>query len=216
MTSLSNPNVVAVCGGPSVNHLGSAAKVVAFFDCVRRFAADALSPAEQHLILDRLYKRYLRNEEVEPALAALQTVRRRFAEVPSSRVEWAVLGVPASELPPSLLTLSLAEVWQRLFEHIEKVGGSALYFAQQEGPPLPPMRLCRADFGSLDREDKRPLAEYDALDGPPFWLEEPPPPVPAPSYKDGKVVPHGTPGSTRPDYMASDGTSATFVAGMNE
>lgn len=211
--SLSNPNVVAIQGGGNVKHLGSAAKVLALFDCIRKFGADTL---DQGLLLDRLYKRYLRNEEVEPALTALKHVLRRFEAIHSRDVDWAALGVDTDEPTFQSADASLAEVWSEFFRRINDCGESVLYYCRKGEPWAAPLKLSRADFASLDREDKRPMAEYDALEGPPFWLAEPPPPVSSPSYKSGREVPHGTPGSIQPDYVSPDGMSATFVHRMDE
>ena len=209
--SLSNPDVIAVCGGDSVNQLGSASGLSAFFHCIRRFAITSLDTAEQELLLERFYKRYLRIEEVEPMLKALEVVHDCLQEMRASDVDWNKLDVDISRSGPHAPDASVADVFWSYFEQIRNAAKSSLYcFYKDPKPYFRPVKLCRGDFASLDREDKRPLEEYDALDGPPFWLAEPPPSAPPRAFKDGKEVPLGTPGAVTPDYVSDDATTATF------
>ena len=202
---------LAFHGGNTINELGPIADVLCFFACVERFAADVLGENGCRLVLDRLYKRYLRLEELEPAVSAMAAIQSCFATIPASQIEWVAYNISAEETRHNLNGATLADVMDEHFTRFNDCVESA-FGCLQRLSFFRPVKIIRSDFASIDREDKRPLEEYDALDGPPFWLAEPPPPAPSPSYKDGKVVPHGTPGSVRPDYMSPDGMSATFVA----
>ena len=200
--SLSNPSLVAVCGGGNVKQLGLTSEVVAFFIHVRRFASTSLGPEQQNLLLDRLYRRYLRIEEVESSLAALTIVQRCFEGIRSGDVDWKALGVDLSKPRFQSPDTSLAFVWSDLIRRVTECGDASIYFCHSaKSRFLDPVRLSRSDFASLDREKKRPLGEYDALDGPRFWLAEPPSPAQPRAFKDGKEVPLGTPGAVTPAYV---------------
>lgn len=204
MAGMSDPEMVAFTGGPRVNQIGPVQDVVFLFDCIRRFAGEALELNARELLLDRLYRRYLRLEELEPALAAIKVVEERFRAVPTCFVEF-----PS----PTLVDLgraNLAEALGDTLRRLRECVGSADYEVRNTTWTYKPVKIVRSDFASIQREKKRPLEEYDTLDGPPFWLATPPETPPAPSFKDGKEVPHGTPGSVRPDYWSADDNSATF------
>ncbi len=63
-----------------------------------------------------------------------------------------------------------ADVPEEEREEETKAAESAIYCANMATHRFSrPVRLSRSDFGSLDRQKRRPLAEYDDLTGPPFW-----------------------------------------------
>ena len=205
MGGMSDPEMVAFTGGARVNQIGPVQDVVFFFDCIRRFAGEALGPHGRDLLLDRLYRRYLRLEELEATSAAIKLVEERFRAVPMGFVE---LPSPTRLHPKA----TLAEVTEKFFVRLAECVGSADYQARNTTWAYEPVKIVRSDFASIARESKRPPEEYDTLDGPPFWLATPPETPPSPSFKDGKQVPHGTPGSVRPDYWSAEDNAATFEA----
>ena len=210
MGGMSDPEMVAFTGGARVNQVGPVQDVVFFFDCIRRFAGEALGPHGRDLLLDRLYRRYLRLEELEPALAAIKLVEERFRAVPMEFIE-----LPS---PTRVDTghANLAEALEDTCRRLKECVGSADYGARNTTWAYEPVKIVRSDFASIARESKRPPEEYDTLDGPPFWLATPPETPPSPSFKDGKQVPHGTPGSVRPDYWSAEDNAATFEAKFEE
>ncbi len=212
-----NANIIAVCGGGRISQLGHANDIQVFFGCIDRYAGDVLDQTGRHLILDRLYKRYLRLEETAPAAAAMITVQRHFAKIPTASIDWAALGLQpeTSEFKLGLDTAGAVFDERGYFRRFQGCVNSVLY-RHEHGETFFPIMLSRSDFESIRHAETRPREEYDTLDGPPFWLATPSPPQPAPSYKDGKEVPHGTPGSIRPDHVSDDGKSAAFTVKLSD
>ena len=142
-----------------------------FFACIKRFALEDHAERGWCLIADRLYRRYLRREELKPALALMGQVREIFAQQPAkTAIEWdgAMLANPEkSWLNPEQSTL--AEVFGEYFERFASACGSAESFVEASNI-YQPVRVVISDLPGFARDKNKPLAEYDALEGEPFWL----------------------------------------------
>nr|CUV16969.1 conserved protein of unknown function [Ralstonia solanacearum] len=168
---------IAFAGGSSVCELGPASDVVLFFDCVRNHVEKMLPARDWSLLTDRLYRRYLRLEELEAASALMDEVRAIFATLPAATsVEWnsnMVGNREKSWLDPSRETL--ADVFSKYFEHFAYCVESARInyegFKNDPEYTYEPVRTVIADLPGLSRDQNKPLAEYDALEGKPFWLQ---------------------------------------------
>ncbi|WP_213304765.1 hypothetical protein [Paraburkholderia sacchari] len=160
-------------GGHSIYELGPAPDVALFFDCLNAYTEETNHAQDWSLLTDRLYRRYLRREELEPALALMVQVREIFTQKPAaSSVEWdaAMLANPEkSWLNPSQPTL--ADVFSKYFESFASACGSAksLFDAFDIYQPV---RVVISDLAGFARDKNKPLAEYDSLEGEPVWLRE--------------------------------------------
>ncbi|HQT89395.1 MAG TPA: hypothetical protein PK677_12700 [Acidiphilium sp.] len=75
-----------------------------------------------------------------------------------------------------------------------------------------PVRILRARLPHFAIDKARSLDSYDSVEGDPFWLRPDETTMPnPPSYKGGKIVPVGMPGSVKPDYLSPDAGQAYFV-----
>jgi hypothetical protein len=158
-------------GGHSIYELGTSSDVQLFFDCLDAYTEEANHAQDWSLLTDRLYRRYLRREELEPALALMVKVREIFAQLPAkTAVDWKphMLGDPEkSWLNPDQPTL--ADVFSEYFEKFERACGSAESFVKAFNI-YQPVRVVISDLAGFARDKNKPLAEYDALEGEPFWL----------------------------------------------
>jgi hypothetical protein len=158
-------------GGHSIYELGPAPDVSLFFNCLRTYAEQDHPEQDWGLLTDRLYRRYLRQEELQPALDLMAQVHTIFAQKPAaSSVEWdvAMIGNPEkSWLNPDQPTL--ADVFGKYFERFASACGSAKSFSDAFNI-YQPVRLVISDLAGFARDKNKPLAEYDALEGKPFWL----------------------------------------------
>ncbi|WP_028219020.1 hypothetical protein [Paraburkholderia oxyphila] len=158
-------------GGHSIYELGPAPDVALFFDCLNAYTEEANHEQDWSLLTDRLYRRYLRWEELGPALAMMDQVREIFAKRPAkTSVEWdaAMLANPEkSWLNPEQSTL--ADVFSKYFENFAGACGSAKSFFDAFNI-YQPVRVVISDLAGFARDKNKPLAEYDALEGKPFWL----------------------------------------------
>ena len=163
---------IAFHGGVQTNQLGPVEDVVCFFDLLKTFAAPSLDEGGRILLLDRLYRRYVRFEETHEAVKAMRVVQHQFANIPTKNVDWAALGFGDRYTSLKLDTETLADVTGRYFAYFVECAESALYFSEKAAvPTLRPVRVARSGFAGMMREKSRPLADYDNLQGPPFWLD---------------------------------------------
>ncbi|WLE58842.1 hypothetical protein GIY62_17300 [Burkholderia plantarii] len=158
-------------GGHTICELGPAPDVVLFFSCLERYAAQAHPEQDWSLLTDRLYRRYLRKEELEPALALMAQAHDIFAKKPAvSSVEWdeAMLANPEKSWL-EVKQPTLADVFGKFFDQFVDACNSAKSFFENFNI-YQPVRVVISDLPGFARDKKKPLAEYDALEGEPFWL----------------------------------------------
>ncbi|EHP37818.1 hypothetical protein OR16_40744 [Cupriavidus basilensis OR16] len=158
-------------GGCRICELGPVSDVALFFECLKTNAEYDCPAQDWSLLTDRLYRRYLRLEELAAASALMGQVRLIFAGLPASAVEWDPSMVGNAEktwLDPSLPTL--ADVFRKYFEHFADVRSSAESFLKDFNI-YQPVRVVISDLPGFARDKNKPLAEYDALEGKPFWLQ---------------------------------------------
>lgn len=162
---------IGFTGGARICELGPAPDVSLFFNCLRTYAEGDHTEADWSLLTDRLYRRYLRREELDPACALMAQAREIFAQLPAKTgVEWdaAMLANPEkSWLNPDQPTL--ADVFAKFFEAFPVACGSAKSFFGAFNI-YQPVRVVISDLAGFARDKNKPLAEYDALEGEPFWL----------------------------------------------
>ena len=160
---------VGLAGGSSLCELGPAADVELFFECIHSFAVPKWTVSEANLLTDRLYRRYLRENEVEPASLLMRDLRLIFSRTPTEEVDLG--GIEAttavSRLDPT--SANLAELFASYFECFEQCRESSELFLST-WKILQPIRLVLADTLDFIVDKKRPLAQYETLEGRPFWL----------------------------------------------
>jgi hypothetical protein len=159
---------IGLFGGPTVAELGPAADVQLFFDCIASFVVPAVADRDWPLVTDRLYRRYVRREDLEPTQELINEVQNRFGAVASSAVDWTEIAGPnaVTRLDPAKPTL--AAVFAAYFERFADCRGSAqIYF--QTWQQYRPVKIGITDLPDAITEKNRPLAEYDSLEGEPFW-----------------------------------------------
>ncbi|MGN6655521.1 MAG: hypothetical protein ACTHJ9_09300 [Rhodanobacter sp.] len=159
---------VGFFGGSSVCELGSVADVIAFFACLERYAVDQSSRDSWWVLTDRLYKRYLRPEEVPAAISLMAKAKEDFSLVGASSVDWAALGIDIANTTLSLTAKNLAEVFEKFFEHFSYCVESSALFEKTWGK-LAPVRLVCSDIPEFFTDKRRPLTSYDSDAAEPFW-----------------------------------------------
>lgn len=145
--SLVNP-IVGWLGGHSVYRVGSPEDLEAFFQWMRGVLS---SVGAGPRLFPRLYRGYFPLALLPEAEAWMVEFRREVGNA----------GTMPSSIPPELPEL--------LFSGFARAAASARSFQAEFGAEQP-VRLVRADPPAFFLDKKRPLAEYDALTGVPFWL----------------------------------------------
>ena len=101
----------------------------------------------------------------------MKTVENCFSHISTLDIDWTTHGSGKRPTSFKLDTPTLADVTSQYFVRFSKCAESAIYSNDiAEHKFYKPVKISRSDFGSLDRENRRPLEEYDTLDGLPFWL----------------------------------------------
>lgn len=162
------PNV-GFCGGSEVRDLGSASDMKVFFNGVDLACSRLALDADSGLLIDRLYRRYLRLEELAPTATLVGRVREILATIPSKAIEWKTMGwnPDCTRLDPSLPTM--ADVLGRHLKGVEDLIRNAESFNTRFKTYQPVMTIV-SDLPRFVTDETRPLADYDALEGDPIWL----------------------------------------------
>jgi|GEM_PF-1187272 len=71
---------IGIIGGNLKCHLGTVFDALTFFDCI--------PDKDWGLITDRLYRRYLRQEDIEPASKLMDEIKEIFSTIANNRVKW--------------------------------------------------------------------------------------------------------------------------------
>jgi hypothetical protein len=150
---------IGFSGGNSTWGIGTAVEVQAFFDCLQAHVVSRYPLQEWHLLTDRLYKRYLRTDEVERTVELMRLVQQVFRY----------------SYDRTSSGTTLAERFAKFFETFYDCVESAKYVCEEalkQGTDYQYalVRMCIADVPWSVHERERPLEEYDQLVDEPFWL----------------------------------------------
>lgn len=161
---------IGICGGSSIRELGSVSDVTLFFDSVVAYAIPSTN-RDWSLISDRLYKRYVRQEDLDETSGLMTDVKHAFSSVSSSAVDWSNLNdlsKSSSRLDSKQATLDL--VFADYFVQFDYCVASAKIF-YESWKIYQPVKVAISDIPAFMTDKKRPMAAYDALDGLPFWQQ---------------------------------------------
>ena len=81
-------HIIGIAGGGTVWSLGTAQEIQLFFDCIDAYVVKSFPNEDWRLITDRLYKRYLRPQELDIAVEKMNMIEKVFATLPNSAVDW--------------------------------------------------------------------------------------------------------------------------------
>lgn len=159
-------------GGHTVYELGPVSDVILFFACLNAFVVTKDLDQDWSLLSDRLYKRYLRQDELEESFVLMEKAKSIFFTLPSSLVEWDEnMQADRDRTWLDSRKDTLGDVFSRYFDLFSKAKNSAVSFFSEFGI-YQPLRVLVSDMPALMVEKKRPLNEYDTLElnDLPFWL----------------------------------------------
>jgi hypothetical protein len=148
---------------------GPTSDVAVFFRCLREYFPDARQDSTTAEIVDRLYRRYLRREELGAALDVMSEVREAFAHVRSVEVDWKSVGYVEAGTRLDVSQPDLAQVFAKYFvDFADCVGSAGSFFERWK--IYQHVKTIITDVPHFMVEDNRPLEQYDTLEGEPFWL----------------------------------------------
>lgn len=164
---------IGLTGGSALCELGSAIDVQLFFNCLDAYVVQRHLELDWTLLTDRLYRRYLRLEELDTASTLMDQAKQTFLCVNNRDIDWQV-AVESTTTRLDMSKRTLAEIFDKFFESYSHCSESAKMnheaFKSYPGYKYEAVRLVVADQPWFLLEKRRPLEDYDALDGLPFWL----------------------------------------------
>ena len=162
--------IIGYEGGNSIYDVGTNYDFLLFFDCLDYFVVKNHPEQDWSLLSDRLYRRYLRLEELDQAAVLMNQAQQIFSGLSSTEIDW-------TETLPNDKNLSwldpnqanLAEIFSKFFDYFTEAKESAISFFECF-KIYQPLKIIATNLAAIAIEGDRPLQEYDDLEGKPFWL----------------------------------------------
>ena len=164
--------VLGFSGGNNIFNLGRQQDMVVFFSCLDVHTRLILGEAGRFVLLDRLFKRYLREEDLDEAVSAMNIAKEQFQRATVKDVDLVKLGLNKDHTLLHLFEGSLAEIFERYFPAFFQCVSSYKRGKELFGCYYNPVKVSRIDLPGLAEDDARPEKAYDDLVGPPFWFPE--------------------------------------------
>ena len=159
-------------GGNSIWGLGSPRDMLVFFGCLDRLVRPSLSEAGRFVLFDRLFKRYLRPEDLDETVSAMTIARRCFQLTAVDDVQLTHLGLDRNDTALCLEEADLAKMFEKYFDAIFHCIESYKLGTQIAGYFYNPVKAGRTDLPGLAEDDARDAKLYDELTGPPYWFSQ--------------------------------------------
>ena len=141
-------NMVGFCGGYDMYVSAKPVEMQTFFEAIKELSLTGPSNMEWSLVLDRLYKRYVRFEDIDQTKQIMEYCKSHLTKD----------GEDES-----------TNIFLMYFRHFFSSASSSISFYESFGEYLP-IKISVVDLPWYLLENQRPLLEYDQLEGGPFWL----------------------------------------------
>lgn len=145
-----------------VCEIGNKYEVMYFFKCIKENISNN-DVNNIDLVSDRLFRKYVRFEDIESTLDVLRKVRSVFDVIPYGGDFEFFDGVCLN-----LNGKTLSDVFCVIFNSAEKVFDQAIMF-YRDFNRYTPIKLIVADIPECISWEKKSLAEYDSVSGEPLW-----------------------------------------------
>lgn len=166
-------NNIAFCTSITINELGPISDVQVFFKCINQYVVKQYPKNNWDLITDRLYKRYIRYEELPTFIEKINEIKTIFANIPTDKVNFKKFGVNFDDTNLNLQGKNLSNTFKKYFDHLEDCIETAELIKKERGS-YEPIRIVVSDLPEFYADDDRPLEDYDNLEGEPFWMRTEP------------------------------------------
>lgn len=160
---------VGFYGGSTFLELGPSPDMKVFFACLELISSHFQANATVNLLTDRLYRRYLRLDELDPATVLIAQARVILSDISAESIDWKAMGWDPSATKLKLLQPTAADVLDRHLDGARSLMEGSASFEKRFRTYKPVITII-TDTPQFYIEKRRSLAEYDALDGEPFWL----------------------------------------------
>ncbi len=107
-------------GDNSIWELGSPQDMVVFFACLDCLTRSILAEMGRFVLLDRLFKRYLRLEDLDEAVSAMKIAREQFQLVIVEDAHLVELGLDKQNTTLRLEEANLAKMFEKCFNALPR------------------------------------------------------------------------------------------------
>lgn len=140
--------LVGFFGGNNLVRTASVEEFLSFFEHVKQ-NIDWSNEEDRSLITDRLYKKYVKEQDIDRTSELMRSIREQF-----ERSGQGALGFGTKD--------------GRIFAAYEACVEDTKHFLHKRQKYVP-IRITIAELPHCIIDTERPLAKLDAWDGPPFW-----------------------------------------------
>jgi hypothetical protein len=157
-------------GGGRIYGLGYLSDMILFFDCIRFYIPPKYPNENFDIILDRLYKRYLKLEELDEAVAKMKLIEEVFKTLPRDAVDWEKIDNGSIKSDLNTHQDMLFDIFKGYFEGFYECADSAQH-CFNIGYSYKPVKVSPTGIAEQCYYSGIPLSELDKLgkDDKPFW-----------------------------------------------
>lgn len=156
---------IGFTGGSSISQLDNKAEMQFFFDCIENFAVRG-DVEKWTLITDRLYRKYLKLNEIDVALLLMEEANKVFENIKMSEVSFTINLPKNTTLNLGDVTLSSALA--QYFKAFKNVSEDAIMF-YDKFDRYKSVKVIIADMVESTKWNKLPNEEYETVVGEPLW-----------------------------------------------
>ncbi|MBL0318992.1 MAG: hypothetical protein IPP74_06860 [Alphaproteobacteria bacterium] len=160
--------MVGFCGGDLIRELGYSGDMEIFYSCIHRYVTSKDIETNYSLIVDKLYRRYLKREELDDALRMMDNIENIFKTITSQSVDWVGLGLNIEETYLDISEYYLHLVFRKYFNSFRECVNSYRH-CYDKYKDNNVVKTIFTDPVWFTYENLRTLSEYDEHDGIPFW-----------------------------------------------
>ena len=161
---------IGLIGGGIINNLGTDSDMQLFFECISYYVLSKYPDQNWSIITDRLYRRYLKLEELDDAESLMKIVEKEFRQLNRESVDWSNVesGETQSDLDRSKPTLF--EIFSRYFRSFYRCIEFAL-FEYNDLKFYRPIMVSITTIPDYHNYEKISLSVFDNLksDDKPIW-----------------------------------------------
>ena len=166
---------IGFTGGARIVELGTDSDMQLFFDCILYYVPPKYPNQNWSLITDYLYRRYLKLEELDAAVALMKLVEKEFKQLDREAFDWSKIlsGQVKSDLDRAKSTLF--EIFGKYFEAFYKCIESAIVnyecFKSNSNYEYEPVMVTISTIPYCVSYSQIPLSVFDNLqpDEKPIW-----------------------------------------------
>jgi len=159
--------IIGFSGGSLISKLGSANDVEAFFSCIKKISTK--EKKDWGLILNRLYRNYLKLDELDSALILMEEINCFFKKTESIIIDWDDL--VSNETTLNIEKKHLSDVFEKYFISFSNVVEDAKFF-YEDWKIYKAVKIVITDAPEYVMYQKLSLEEYDSIIGDPLWLRD--------------------------------------------